>query len=300
LGRSGEILYLEPIYPFQGWINGLTLALPVSILFSGWLTVNDIRYPWRPEFRISPMTLASYSLTAAIAGFDLALLLGRRRYLNKIALLSVRQDEWSQAVKEDYERGETMLSLGRLEEALREYAKIVQDHPDSIYFPQALFKLAKIHDIQGNYSVAALEFQVITELYPLPDLYDKSQKSLSGIYLRQGDYSRSIDTLDNLTHIDPLYSEENVDFYRCGIYERWYEQDPEKLDILIQAYGDIVDSYQDSANSALYRFRLAFYLNQAGETGQAEAVLDKIDLSVIDEGLREKVQALRRSIGGGR
>ena len=70
--REDDLLRIAPQYPHQGWLTGLTLALPVALLFSGYLTVNDILYPWRPSFALSPFTLSSYGINLAIIGLDLA------------------------------------------------------------------------------------------------------------------------------------------------------------------------------------------------------------------------------------
>jgi outer membrane protein assembly factor BamD (BamD/ComL family) len=250
-------LQVEPVYPHQGLITGLGVALPLALAFSGVLTMNDLLNPPRGTIPLSAPTLSAYGITIGLAGLDLVLLLQRRRYIRKFSYYNRSIWESEHMARESYERGEQMLALDRREEALRFYGEVVYGYKDSPYLPQALFKTAKIHSLTGEDTLAILELQLIVSRYPLPELYDKARKTLADLYLRQGAFKESLEQLEAMLFADPSYDREEIDLYRCQVLEQWTRKDPARRPELLEAYRRQVERYPQSANAPAYLKKLS-------------------------------------------
>lgn len=254
--RRQGTLRVEPVYPNQGLITGLGLALPLALAFSGVLTMNDLLNPPRGAIPLSAPTLSAYGLTVGLAGLDLVLLVQRRKFVKKFSYYNRSLQDSEHMARESYERGEQLLALNRREEALRFYGEVVYGYKDSPLLPQALFKTAKIHFLTGEDTLAILELQLIVSRYPLADLYDKARKTLADLYLRQGAFKESLEQLDAMLFADPMYEREEIDLYRCQVLEQWARQDPAQRPELIEAYRRLVERYPQSANAPTYLKKL--------------------------------------------
>lgn len=254
--RSKGTLRVDPVYPHQGLITGLGVALPLALAFSGVLTLNDLLNPPRGAIPLSAPTLSAYGLTVGLAGLDLVLLLQRRKFVKKFSYYNRSLVESEHMARESYERGEQLLALDRKEEALRFYGEVVYGYKDSPYLPLALFKTAKIHFLTGEDTLPILELQLIVSRYPMPDLYDKVRKTLADLYLRQGAFKESLEQLDAMLFADPAYQREEIDLYRCQVLEQWTQKEPARRPELIEAYRRLVDRYPQSANAPAYLKKL--------------------------------------------
>jgi hypothetical protein len=302
--REAGSLRIEPVFPQDGWIRGLNLGIPLSLAFSTILTLHDIFYPKRAalqiteDFSLSPATLSAYGLTITLIGFDIALYLRRNKEREAFSYSTMPREQALYTATEYYERAENLLALGQLEEALRFYTRVLEGYPDSPLYPHALFKTARIHFLTGEDSLATVEFKLIADHYPLPDLYDKVRRSLADILLRQAAYGSSIEQLQYMVFADPLYDEEDIELLRAEIREAWFGDDPAILNDVIAAYSALVNRYTQSENLNLYRYKTAYYLHLADRESEAETFLAPIDPGVLDEDLMRKLQDLRRAMGG--
>lgn len=224
--RDDERLRLEPEYRYQGLLTGLHLALPLSLAFSGVLTLYDVLHPPEGPLPVSAATLSAWGVTVGVAGFDLVLALQRRAFRKRYVFTTQPLALSAHVARELYEKAESLLALDRREEALYFYSLVVHEHPDSPYLPQALFKTAKIHLLTGDGTLAALELLLLVNRYPLPDLYDKAQKTLADLYLRQGLFKDSLARLEAMLFADPLYARQDIEQYAAQIREQWRAQDP--------------------------------------------------------------------------
>ena len=300
--REGGSLQIEPVFPQDGWIRGLNLAVPLSLAFSTVLTLHDIFYPKRAavqfsdDFSLSPITLSAYGLTFTLISFDVALYARRGRARKAFSYGSTPHEQALHSAGEHYQRAENLLALGQLEEALRFYTRVLDGYKDSPLYPYALFKTARIHFLTGEDSLAAIEFNLITDHFPLPDLFDKAQRGLADILLRQGAYQASIDQLRHMVFADPLYREEEIGLLEAEVLEDWFASNPDVITRVIEAYTAMVDSYLQSDNLDLYRYRAAHYLHLADRDSEAKSMLAPIDPAVLDEDLLRRFQDLRRSM----
>jgi tetratricopeptide (TPR) repeat protein len=303
--RDAGKLHIEPVFPQDGWIRGLNLAIPLSAAFTVLLTLHDVFYPKRAalqfseDFSLSPASLTAYGLTFTLIGFDIALYSRRNKAREALRYTAVPQSRTLQAAEEHYRRAENLLALGQLEEALRFYKAVLEGYGDSPLFPYALFKIARIHFLTGEDSLAAIEFTMIADHYPLPDLYDKARRGLADILLRRGAYQEAIDQLRNMVFADPLYGREEVGLLEAEILEAWFAADPEVIGRVIDAYTALIGGYPESENADLYRYRGAYYLHLADRNAEARELLEPMDPAVLDEDLSRRFRDLRRSMEGG-
>jgi hypothetical protein len=304
VSRRDGLLNIEPVFPGEGWLRGLNLALPLAAAFTGILTLHDVLYPKRASVRIAPglqlsvATLCAYGISFTLVGFDLALGLKKGKFRRSFSYRLIPAQQSFQAARDYYERGENLVALGQLEEAMRVYTEVLEGFPDSPLYPEALFKTARIHFLQGDDSLAAVELDLVARRYPLPDLYDKAQKSLADILLRRKEYSLSLERLQAMVLADPLYSREEIDAYRCDVLEQWQQEDPAVLSELVGAYRQLVERYPGSPENDLYHYKLAYYLHVDHRDEEARRVLDGIQEAGLDQELRRRVEELKNAIGG--
>jgi len=302
--REEGNLQIEPVFPQDRWIGGLNLAIPLSIAFTGILTLHDIFHPKRAalqfteDFSLSPATLSAYGLSFTLIGFDIALYLRRSKARKSFTYAAVPREQALHSAKEYYERAENLLALGQLEEALRFYTRVLEGYKDSPLYPYALFKTARIHFLTGEDSLATIEFKMIADHYPLPDLYDKARRGLADILLRRRAYQESIEQLQHIVFADPLYGEEEIELLEAEILEDWFTAAPEVIARVIDAYTALVNSYPDSENVDLYRYKAAYYLYLADRHSEARDMLAPVDPADLDEDLRRRLRDLRRSMEG--
>jgi tetratricopeptide (TPR) repeat protein len=299
VSRQGTRLALEPVYPYQNVITALNISLPVSLSFSAILTLQEMLSPSDTDLPLPPALLTSYILNLGMISLDVALHVRKGRFMRAFEAAGDEAASSASAVREQYQRGEELLAAGELIRALNVYSRITASHRDSEYFPLALYKTAKIHVITGKDSLAVLELQLISQSYPLAELYDKAQKALADIYLSQGRFEESRSRLDAMVLYDPLFTAEQIDLYRCGILERWVEADKEKLAELIACFERMVALYPDSDGVDSYRYRLALALLEAGRRDEAAALLTEIPADLEDPELARGVGELRALLAEG-
>jgi hypothetical protein len=285
--QERDVIKIDPVYPHQDTLTGLHVAVPVLAGLSALLTVHDVISDSPSSLYFSPATITMYLLTAGATGFDIALLANKERFMNTFPVRTVDVHKTEYAASHDFARAEELLSVNRIPEALRIYMQIIENQKDSLFYPRALYKIGRIHNIQGKFTLSRSEFKVLKQTYPLPDLYDKACKNLADLYYRDQAYEKSIANLDDMVYIDPLYSRENIDFYRCEILEQWYNEDNDILPKVVEAYSTMVEHYPDSENRKLYQLRLAYFLMLAGEREKAEELYEQIQ--PLPEGLQEEL-----------
>ena len=152
----------------------------------------------------------------------------------------------------------------------------------------ALFKTARIHFLTGEDSLATIEFSLIADHYPQPDLYDKAQMGLADILLRRTPYRESIEELQAMVFADPLYAEEEIELLKAEILEPWFAEDPTKVSEVVDAYKALVMRYPDSESIDLYRYKAAYYLYLGDREAEALELLIPIDPAGVDEDLGQQ------------
>jgi hypothetical protein len=219
-----EIPLLPEEYPKQKSIKILNIAIPVFVVISGLLTINDAVYSKDTGLFFSPITITAYTVTAGLAGYRIALGRQKKRYIQSVDEQFEHVNTPYRMALEQYNRGQEALSLDELDQALFHYTTIVHQYQNTMYMPYALYKIAKIQAIQEQYELATKGFSLITAQYPLSDLYDRSLKSLADIAAAQGRYVESIGYLDRMVYADPLFNRNAVNRYKAKLEEQWMKQ----------------------------------------------------------------------------
>jgi len=299
--RDGT-LEIEPRYPSQGWLTGLNVAVPLSLAFSGVLTAHDLVYPKRnalqitPDFSLSPATLSAYAVSLTLIGLDITLHVLKARFLRSFTYSAVPARETFYKAREYFERAESLLSLGQLEEAQRFYTVVLEQYRDSPLYPEALFKIARIHALSGDETLAAMELELLVGRYPTVDLYDKARKTLADLALARGEFAGSLEELETMVFADAMFVPEEIDQYRAEILAAWSAADPAVLRRVAEAYRRLIDRYPESEELPLYRFQLALYLYEDGRAEEAAAQLEMIDPRLLEPFLADRVRDLAEAI----
>ena len=214
-------LSVDPKYPQQNLITALNISIPLLAAVSGLLTVSDLIRPAdEVDSPLTPPTLTAYALTLTAVGFDIALNVKKRRFLDGFSgrILESRREAFQ--ASEYYERAQESLRRNRLSEALLQYGRIVERCPDSILLPHALYHSARIHVIHEETRLAEQVFLLVLERYPLAELYDRTLKALADLSAAAGAYGRSLAYLDEIVLFDPLFTRAEIREYREELRRR--------------------------------------------------------------------------------
>lgn len=245
-----ESLDIIPVYPGQRFIDGLNIAIPLLVILSGALTVNEIYNPHNTSKSLSGFTLFSFGVNTALIAADGGLLFARDKYYKNFSIPeSAVETDYPETI---YKTAEQMFSAGELDKSLYYLDRILKEFTQSDIYPYALFKAAKINIVKDNSSLAQKMLLKLVNDYPVPELYNTAVKSLSDIYLRNGEYKESLDQLSLIIFTDHGFTREDIDFQRYKILKKWAESDKEKNAALKSHIESMVQNYPDSPRYNLY------------------------------------------------
>jgi tetratricopeptide (TPR) repeat protein len=293
--RTDDRLAVASRYPEQAMIDGLNLAVPISLFLSGVLTAGEILFPSNVNRPFSPIVITSHAISLTLISLDVAFHIRKNRFMRSNPY-EVRTKRGLQPAQEYYRLGERYLAEEKMDAALDAYSRALAVDSDSSLLAPALYKIAKIHHIKGETAMALSEYTALVNDYPTSQLYDKARKSLADLCLTQDRFEDSLRHLDSMVYIDPLYSEQEIDLLRCEIFERWYTRDETRLEQLIEAYREMVGKYVEEKNSDLYLYKLAYYLFESGDREESNEVLSLIGNLEIEPGLEQKIRELKERI----
>ncbi len=299
--RKDDRLDVGIRYPQQSLIDGLNLAIPVSLFLSGVVTAGEILFPSDVNRPISPIVVTSHAITLALIGVDAALHIRKNRYLRSRSF-EMKKKRGPYSFAEHCELAERYLAEERMDEALDCFSKALNSGSESSLLPLTLYRVAKIHQIQGEFSMALSEYNLLVTEYPTAQLYDKAQKSLSDLHLIENRFEESLMHLESMVRMDPLYFDEELDLTRCEILERWYTADEARLEQVVNAYRDMVERYDGNENSPLYRYKLALYLFAGGDIDKSRNMLGQVgDLSenpILQKRTADLLEKIRQAADG--
>lgn len=255
--REEGTTYLDPLYPQQRLIDALNLSIPLMLLFSGVLTVDALANPPEPRRALPPAVLAAHGVTLSMIGLDIALNLSKRKQLPSYRYAARPQEDFAKDAWRIYREGERLLAQGDLEQARAEYGRILRSSGSSSALPWAVFRTADILYLEGKHEAAAREYARMMRDYPIAALYDRSCKNLADLHFRREQYGESLRCLSEMVFRDPVFTREEVDFYRCEILESWARRDPTVRTRLIRQLTEFTERYPRSVNLELGRRKLA-------------------------------------------
>lgn len=294
--RKDNMLYVESVFPDQGVIDALNVALPVLSVAAGAFTYQELSNPGSDDFAISPALMGTYSLLGAMALLDIGLNIKKGMYLDAYRIETTDPFAFEGKAAEYYNEAEQLLSLGRFDEAKDMFSTVLAQFKESKYYPQALFKLAKIHYLTEDSPLAETEFRLIINVYPDSELYDKALKNLGDIYLAENRFEEAMDVADKITYFQGSFTYEEIDYYRCTVLEGWYAQKEFKLNDVIAAYKGMIKTYPESEDKVVYLYKTAYYLHLADQDASADSYLAELPSSYTEHELFQDIESLRKEL----
>ncbi len=284
-------LTIVPAYPRQRLIDALAIGIPLFVGFATYLTIDGVMEP-AADRAVPPAAVATYATSATMIGLEVWLQADKRRFRERTALQAeVESDPAAQQAA--FDEAVSLLASDRLTEALAAFSRIA---PRSRLYPQAIYKRASIHLLNGAYADALANFDRIVRDYPLPDLYDRSLKAAADILVRLERYPEALERLNRMVFLDVLYGHEEIDRYRCQVLGLWSARDPGVLARAIAAYGRLVGTYGSSPQIDTYRIELASLLITAGRRLEGREQIRAVLESSRDEEVLAQARALERSL----
>ena len=295
MDKNQGLLKLTAQYPGQVYITALNFSLPLVALLTGVSAANDFLGPVNRTASgpasLSPATITGLTVAGILGIADILLNLKKKQFYDSFPVETVKPGDLTVNASAAYGRAERMLEQNQLQDAMGLYSEVCRDYPDSVYYPMSLYKTARIQFILGELSMVGAELLLIKNRYPLPELYDKTCKTLADLYYRLGRYESGLKELDDMVFLDPLYSREAVDLYRGEILEAWYAEDPAVLEKTAAMFSFMVNTYRDSQNISTYLFKAAYYAYRLGAAAEALKFLDAVEQ--VPEELAPSIDSLR-------
>lgn len=215
--QDDGILTVKPVFPNEHLLTLTSFGIPVTVLLAGALTLQDVNNPRGGSVSLSPITLASYSLFLADILWFSGLSSQKANFLRDMTVQASPQTLGLGFPQDLYAKADKALDNGDVAAAEKYYFMVASEFPESSWAPEALFKMARLHGVQGKQALAKAEFLLLTEVYPLSSLYDRAHKALADQAYANGDLTEALFHLDQLTYTDPLITREDIAAFRTQI-----------------------------------------------------------------------------------
>ncbi len=255
IAREQGVVHVDPRYPQQRLIDALNITIPIMLVFAGLLTVDAVSNPPATDWPVPPAVLASHGITLSMIGLDIGLNLHKRRQLQSYSWTARSAEGNQQVARNLYAEAEQRREIGKLDEALERYAELMRSQPDSPLLPMSLYRIGSIQYLRGENTDAVRSFESITRDYPVAELYDRCQKNLADLMLLAMQFEASLGHLDDMVFVDPLYSREEIAFYRYSVLEAWARAVPSVTTRLQEYRAELLERYPDSPDAEAIRRR---------------------------------------------
>jgi tetratricopeptide (TPR) repeat protein len=210
-------LRIEPIFPEEGMLNATTWSLFGTVSLAGLMTFQDLESPWNNKIILSPTTILTYGLLAWNIGYNLALRNQKDQFLRRLEA-SEEVNAFPPALAEIlFSEGVSFQNEGNLQKALESFVGIAESYPDSRLYPSALFRMARIHTLQGLIAMAEAEYRLIATYYQQSDVYDLSQRALADLAFGKGEMNQALFHLDQITYFGNTVDEAEVAEFRAFV-----------------------------------------------------------------------------------
>jgi tetratricopeptide (TPR) repeat protein len=216
--RTDGLINVKPVYEYDWAVKAMLVIAPAFALATVGMVVQDL-VENGGDNRFSATTIAGITLTTASAGLLAGLLINQKRFHDTLPFGPADPPANDEVALGYYDKGEEALAAGNFSEAQMWYLRLLQNQPESRYYPHALYKMAKIHYLSGDDALALAELKLLEDKYPTSELYDKICKTMADILYRGGGYSEALEYLEKMEYIDPLYSRDEIKRYMDTIRE---------------------------------------------------------------------------------
>ena len=221
--ENGEVIVI-PVYPKQTLLTMNTavfftaVAANLTAIKSELDRFDELSFPHSPALTVSEAAVIITGLT------EIALLRDKQYFLDDFRIYNAGLEELESEAEKIFAEAQDQLSRGRLENALTGFTRIISEFPDSPRFPEALYKVARIHIISADTNLAVSELNIIIDHFPEADIYDKACQTLALLYFNSGKPGKAADTVNRMVFYDPLFAETREDIEQFGaekVVENW-------------------------------------------------------------------------------
>jgi TolA-binding protein len=167
------------------------------------------------------------------------------------ALLTEKPDS-RYAADAKYQLGETYIVMNNDADALRYYAQVTEQHPNSPLVRQSMLQTALIRKRMGEVDQAIAGYKAVVTKYPTVEGSRDALSGLKNIYIELGRVADYEAYLRTLAFVDPATQDLDEDYYQSA--EKLYFE--EKCPQAIGAFGDYLNKYPNGGyalNAHYYR-----------------------------------------------
>lgn len=183
--RDSETLSLEPIFPRQDLLDGVTLTMPIVAALTATVAALEWSEPREPVPRISPAVGTGFGLTIGLFGAAVALHVQRERYLRDYSYLT--EERTSREADLLMEEIDEFITRGDLDGAQGLLARFLREHQQDIRIPEILYMRAQLFLVSGEVERARSALMLLVTSYPTRDYFDRSVTLLANIEVERGD-----------------------------------------------------------------------------------------------------------------
>jgi tetratricopeptide (TPR) repeat protein len=216
LGRDGDLVSVDPVYPRQRLLHTARTAAVVSAVAAGILSLDYVVRGDGPIYE-QPLLMTSYVSTLTTTVVAIGFTIRRSRYLAETAVRLQPAGALTAAAEQEMALAATQLAAGNLRQALSSYLGVIEAYPESQVVSEALFRIGRIYTLTGRIQTAIVTLERTIESYPHPDTFDRACKSLADLLFSEERFEESLAYLDRMLFVDPLYSREEIEEYKGGI-----------------------------------------------------------------------------------
>jgi len=216
-------LVIEPVFPEEGMLQGTTWSLIGTAGISLIMTVQDIGDPWNNKFILSPTTLLSYALLTWNLGYNLTLRNQKRLFYERLEASQEINVSPPALARKLFEEGQRFLAQGELIKALDQFVTIQESFPESGVYPEALFLMARIQNLQGLRAQARASYLLIATHFQTADLFDRAHWALAELAFQEGDRENALKHLDSLVFFDERITPQQAQVFRVQVQDMLQE-----------------------------------------------------------------------------
>lgn len=221
--ESGDIL-ISPIYPKDKLLTFTTTLFTASLLANLITTFIELDETGELFIPHSDKLVITETLTAITGLTELALLIDRHKFRQEFKSYKADLSQTNTEAENIFDNAQQAMTKGKLENALSGFSSIVSSYRDYIDFPEALYKIARLHIILGDTNLAISELNIIINNFPTPGIYDKACQTLALMYFNAGETENSRQTVEKMVFFDPLFSDTAAVIEEIGVdqvIENW-------------------------------------------------------------------------------
>ncbi len=231
--------------------------------------------------------LAPDSDWARIAVYEMAVVAFRQDDFDQ-AIEAARQIEPDPALRQDlyWLLAESYASIGRHDEAVQYYRRLIDAAPDGEYAPRALYRLGRVLQQRQDHAQAARTFRSLADQFPDHDLAPQALMSAALSMALQGEHEGAVSDWRRLL---AEYSEAEM------VGEARYQLALTKLqmgesDAARDAFDDYIEQHPGGVWAAEAHYRLGILWQEADEAAQAEQAFRAALDAEPENRLAERVQ----------